>query len=141
MEWISAHRLLRIENTTNLRTNAIPQTILTKFMISRNNTKPHQKMIGLRPIGRDEFVGGCPVDEFGTIASGTGIVKAGLKLGDIMGRDLHRGGIRGSVTVQPETVFVGVRTAAIRAQGAVLVSLIGEGYAPPVRCLRQDMSI
>jgi hypothetical protein len=129
-----SHRLLRVENATNLRTNAIPQTLLAEFVIFGNGTKLHQTTIGLRPMGRDEFVGGRPVDKLGTATTGTretGIVKVGLDLGHIMGRDLHRGG----VVVRAETVFV-----VAGARGAALVSP-GQGYAFLVECLRHDISL
>lgn len=107
MERMSAHRLLHIENATHLSTNAIPQTILADFVIFGNSTKLHQASIGLRPIGRNEFVAGRPVDKLGTAAIGTRetrIIKVGLKLGHIVGRDLHRGNAR-AVVARPETVY------------------------------------
>jgi hypothetical protein len=128
MERMSAHRLLRVENATNLSTNAIPQTLLAELVIFGSGTKLHQTTIGLGAIGRDEFVAGRPVDKLGTATTGTretGIVKVGLRLGHIVGRDLHGGNARGGVVVRPETVFVGVGTAAA---AAAIVSL-GEGCA------------
>jgi hypothetical protein len=135
---MSAHRLLHVENARNLSTNAIPQTILAEFVIFGNDTKLHQTTIGLRPIGRGKFVAGRPVDKLGTATTGTretGIVKVGLGLGHIVGRDLHRGNARGGVIVRPETVFVRVGITK-----AALVSF-GEGCAFLVECLRQDMSL
>src|ERR1700722_5236909 len=105
MERISVHKMLCIENATNLSTNIIPQIILTQFVILRNGTKLHQTMVGLRASGRDEFLllSRCPVDKLGTATTGTGetrIVKVWLELGDIVGRGLHRRNARRGAIVR-----------------------------------------
>ena len=64
MEQMSARRLLCVENATKLSTNAIPQTILSEFVIFEDGTKLHQATIGPRPIERDEFTAGRPVLEY-----------------------------------------------------------------------------
>jgi hypothetical protein len=89
------YRLLRVEKATHLFTNTIPQIIVTELVILGNvGTKLHQTTVGLRPIGRNEFVGGRPVDKFGTATTGTretGIVQIGLELRDIIGQGCYRG--------------------------------------------------
>lgn len=75
------------EDTLNLSTNAVPQTILAEFVMLGNLHKLHDPAVGFGPRGTDESVGGCPVYEFGTAsaeARETTIVLVGFVLGHIV---------------------------------------------------------
>ena len=126
MEQMLVYRLLRVEKATHLFTNAIPQIIFAELVIRGNSSKLHETPIRLRPGGRDEFVGGRPVDQLGTATTGTrqtGKIKVGLELGDIVWRGLRRRNARGGVVVGPESVNVGVGLASLSADYTFVVEL------------------
>ncbi len=77
-----------MEDSTNLRPDAVPQAFLAEFVIVGNMSKPHDPTIGLRSAWSGKLVGGRPVYELGTAATETRettIVFVGLVLGHIVG--------------------------------------------------------